>query len=733
MTDVWVNALWFTSLFLSLTTALVGVLVKQWFHYYVALPSGTVRERCFVRQYRYTGIQKWKVPIIIGLLPVLMHLALAIFFAGLVLFLHPLQAQLSWFIGIGTVSVYLAYSVATILPIFDPLCPYHTPLCDFLYVLPGHLSSFLARSRYAVIDAMQRTRISFLRRCGRQRDDYYPDYRAPKVIISLRSQEVESVKQMATRLSVEALHWLCTISSNPAVGSITVQAFGGLPLASTELIDEIFTDEGGLRVRVTSAAHKLLKDSLSETADAPQMPLPGMELRVDRLLRSQSVFPYYWPKTPTGIKVKHVDVLATQSHRHLSNPPLSDSADGTLKPRVFFRYTILANLTFPPLVWKSLIESANKDGAFAPLANIHTFDQYPVSLCCAVLRAYSRRGNHPRQDFDSPAIVDFETAASQLSHSIITDSVISMISAEFDPFPEHSASVRAAGAAVLFLLHQLALLPPDASPEEAHLTRVQDWPQGLRGNSDVFHHVEGLIIRAAKGQGSRQSNKHLAFLVNAYEFAVKADPSRCSLEVVQWLCDTMLSRQWGNGQWYTLNTVCELVGLCLQSQEPLVLEIFYQVQFLETLARRGDLVRFGFGSCWGGVVAQYVTILSDAQGGSSSVDALTLKKHVDDLHRPENLLVACFLLKSGYCKDALLSLGCLRSSDLVWGDCRRRLQELANGDKHYFGDADHADAEQCKKYIHETAVVLEQFFSRRASEEEQALVRNPGFSIRRIS
>ncbi|KAK0444316.1 hypothetical protein EV421DRAFT_1890530 [Armillaria borealis] len=58
--------------------------LSQWFHYYVALPSGTVRERCFVRQYRYTGIQKWKVPIIIGLLPVLMHLALAIFFAGLV-------------------------------------------------------------------------------------------------------------------------------------------------------------------------------------------------------------------------------------------------------------------------------------------------------------------------------------------------------------------------------------------------------------------------------------------------------------------------------------------------------------------------------------------------------------------------------------------------------------------------------------------------------------------------
>ncbi|KAK0441030.1 hypothetical protein EV421DRAFT_2057839, partial [Armillaria borealis] len=89
-TDVWVNGLWFTSLFLSLTTALVAVLVKQWLHHYVVLPSGTPRDRCFVRQYRYLGFQKWRVEVIVGVLPVLMHLALALFFIGLSLFLHPL-------------------------------------------------------------------------------------------------------------------------------------------------------------------------------------------------------------------------------------------------------------------------------------------------------------------------------------------------------------------------------------------------------------------------------------------------------------------------------------------------------------------------------------------------------------------------------------------------------------------------------------------------------------------
>ncbi|KAK0494427.1 hypothetical protein EDD18DRAFT_1037742, partial [Armillaria luteobubalina] len=89
-TDVWVNGLWFTSLSLSLATALVAMLVKQWLHHYLALPSGMPQERSHVRQFRYGGFQKWHVLVIVGLLPVLMHLALGIFFVGLTIFLAPL-------------------------------------------------------------------------------------------------------------------------------------------------------------------------------------------------------------------------------------------------------------------------------------------------------------------------------------------------------------------------------------------------------------------------------------------------------------------------------------------------------------------------------------------------------------------------------------------------------------------------------------------------------------------
>ncbi|KAK0476757.1 hypothetical protein IW261DRAFT_1367554, partial [Armillaria novae-zelandiae] len=85
--DSWVNGLWFMSLSLSLATALFAVLTKQWIHQYMSVPSGTPRDKCRVRQFRYMGLQQWRVAFIIGLLPVLMSTSLAVFLVGLVLFI----------------------------------------------------------------------------------------------------------------------------------------------------------------------------------------------------------------------------------------------------------------------------------------------------------------------------------------------------------------------------------------------------------------------------------------------------------------------------------------------------------------------------------------------------------------------------------------------------------------------------------------------------------------------
>jgi hypothetical protein len=59
LSDVWVNGLWFTSLMLSLMTALLAVLAKQWLRQYSSFIAGSARERVMIRQFRYASFNKW--------------------------------------------------------------------------------------------------------------------------------------------------------------------------------------------------------------------------------------------------------------------------------------------------------------------------------------------------------------------------------------------------------------------------------------------------------------------------------------------------------------------------------------------------------------------------------------------------------------------------------------------------------------------------------------------------
>ncbi|PBK78479.1 hypothetical protein ARMSODRAFT_42546 [Armillaria solidipes] len=237
-TSVWVNGLWFTSLALSLTTALVSVLVKQWLHHYMALPSGTPRERSLLRQFRFAGLQKWRVLGIIGLLPVLMHIALAIFFIGLVIFLGPLRESIAWVVGTITVIACTAYLMAHILPLIFPQCPYRTSLCDLLHLSYGYVMEYAVAA------------VHHLRHCLRRSEtDVYiilPDKHASSVAKwkDLKKLESDAVKSVSGELSVDALHWLFSMSSNPIVQSIVIQAIGGLHPALQEKAKGLFNDIG---------------------------------------------------------------------------------------------------------------------------------------------------------------------------------------------------------------------------------------------------------------------------------------------------------------------------------------------------------------------------------------------------------------------------------------------------------------------------------------------------------
>ncbi|KAI0790196.1 hypothetical protein BC629DRAFT_1287924, partial [Irpex lacteus] len=125
-TDIRVNVLWFASLLFSLITASFGILVKQWLREFLAAENPSPQARLRVRHLRYPQLSHWKVFEIAAILPLLLQLALALFFVGLCYFtasVHPSVKYTTLPLVIGWT---FCFSTVTILPLFHPKCPYRT-------------------------------------------------------------------------------------------------------------------------------------------------------------------------------------------------------------------------------------------------------------------------------------------------------------------------------------------------------------------------------------------------------------------------------------------------------------------------------------------------------------------------------------------------------------------------------------------------------------------------------
>ncbi len=217
--DLWVNGLWFSSLGLSLSTALITVLVKQWIHQYMSVPSGTPRDQARTRQFRNDSFQKWHVPLMIGLLPVFMHLSLGMFLLGLVIYLHKLNGIMAAMLGrIGGLA-FLMYFSTNLLPLFFPDCPYKTPLSHYAY-------AFLSYARV-------RTRLILIR----MRVIAANVLSARKPPGSLKEAERRIVRRNADELDARAIAWMHNASPNISVQSIALQALSSLPLQSVKTIE----------------------------------------------------------------------------------------------------------------------------------------------------------------------------------------------------------------------------------------------------------------------------------------------------------------------------------------------------------------------------------------------------------------------------------------------------------------------------------------------------------------
>lgn len=127
----WINGLWFTSLFLALAAALLCILVKQWLDEYSARTRISAKNpRYWARRHAFYfhGVDDWNVPAIISILPLLLHLALFLFLAGVAALLWNLDLVIAGFLVSFALILGGGYAVCTLLPLLYPACPYSTPI-----------------------------------------------------------------------------------------------------------------------------------------------------------------------------------------------------------------------------------------------------------------------------------------------------------------------------------------------------------------------------------------------------------------------------------------------------------------------------------------------------------------------------------------------------------------------------------------------------------------------------
>ncbi|KIK68587.1 hypothetical protein GYMLUDRAFT_54199 [Collybiopsis luxurians FD-317 M1] len=351
----WVNGLWNLSLALSLLVAFASLLVKQWLHHYMTLPSGSSQERSHLRHYRFVGFKKWKVLPIIASLPLIMHLSLILFFVGLVVSLHPLRASISFIVGIVTLVFYLLCLGTNILPVFFPSSPYQTPLSRIFFKIkgllrPGQLNPVASQSQ--------------------------PSY--------LRGLEGSKLHAIYDSLTPQALHWLYTMSSNPSVRSVVIQAIGGLSASSKSDVEHLFSD------CISDMVHLLLKCTSSIPNSHTRQAKIGFETVTERICRAISFFNLSSPDNNLSSS-KLMGYISSVTFPMSTNPHFEASSfsienQKSLRSAQEYRTFISTYHVLPhhPVVWNQILLKAIDHGAFAKFV---CGDEQDALLCSVVLKS----------------------------------------------------------------------------------------------------------------------------------------------------------------------------------------------------------------------------------------------------------------------------------------------------------------------------------------------------------
>lgn len=156
----WINGLWLLSLYITLFSAIMGVLAKDWLAKFV--PANTKREAADA-YHRYKldmQAESWYLEEVITLIPFLVQIAAFLFFLGLIIQSIGDDQTLGHMLLAFCISGLVVYFTMTFLPLLIPSSPFKTPLSDLLLWLKGVLLSFRDWEQFSGTQSQLKTDIN---------------------------------------------------------------------------------------------------------------------------------------------------------------------------------------------------------------------------------------------------------------------------------------------------------------------------------------------------------------------------------------------------------------------------------------------------------------------------------------------------------------------------------------------------------------------------------------------
>src|SRR5712692_8051673 len=95
--------------------------------------SRASRTSARVRSFLFLGTVLYKMRLAVEIAPTLLHLSVYLFFAGLVIVFHTINAKVAIAVDVSVGLFVLAYIMLSILPCLDMRCPYRTPVSYILW------------------------------------------------------------------------------------------------------------------------------------------------------------------------------------------------------------------------------------------------------------------------------------------------------------------------------------------------------------------------------------------------------------------------------------------------------------------------------------------------------------------------------------------------------------------------------------------------------------------------